>query len=228
MNTNIITLTLKQGDRTFTSPEYTKKALNRTSAWLAVVMLAAIAATGAIFLYLFQISYTVSGSMVPTLSVGEISVMRHVFGEQDLKRGDIVLFNPVTEYNQEIADFLGNGRNQYIKRLIALPGETIRIENDVIYINGEPLVEPYVVYPEKRHEAVEDQNMAEITIPDGHYFFMGDNRDNSYDSRYGVGLIPYENIERKVMFHFTSLSARILGTDNDQLFIDTVHGDPRL
>lgn len=182
-------------------------------------MLATTLVVGLAFYYLFTISYTVSGSMVPTLSVGEINVMRHVFGPSDLHRGDIVLFNPVTEYNADIADFLGNGKDHYIKRLIGLPGETIRIQDDIVYINGEPLVEPYAVYPKERTELPEDRNMEEITIPEGHYFFMGDNRDNSYDSRYGVGVIPYNNIDRKMVFHFTSLSALILGTDNDQYFI---------
>jgi len=217
--TDTVYITLKQGENTYTDSSYTKKSLNRISMKLSALMLATIAIVGLIVSSLFGITYTVSGSMVPTLAVGEISLMRNVFGEKDLKRGDIVLFNPVTEYNQEIADYLGNGKTRYIKRLIGLPGETIRIENDVVYINGEPLDEPYAVYPKNRTSAIVDRNMAEITIPEGHYFFMGDNRDNSYDSRYGVGIIPYKNIGRKVVFHFTSLSARFLGTDNSNLFI---------
>lgn len=212
-------LTLKQGDTVYNDKKFTKKDISRIRNKMLIVMLATTLVVGLAFYYLFTISYTVSGSMVPTLSVGEINVMRHVFGPGDLHRGDIVLFNPVTEYNADIADFLGNGKDHYIKRLIGLPGETIRIQDDIVYINGEPLNEPYAVYPKERTELSEDRNMEEITIPEGHYFFMGDNRDNSYDSRYGVGVIPYNNIDRKMVFHFTSLSALILGTDNDQYFI---------
>jgi len=213
-------LTLKQGNTIYDEHKYTVRGLNRIRNKLIAISLATMIVFGLLFSNIFTISHIVSGSMVPTLAVGEISFMRCVFGPGDLKRGDIVLFNPITEFNQDAADFLGNGENYYIKRLIGLPGERIRIVNDVVYINDVPLDEPYTVYPEVRTSLVEDRNMSEITIPDGYYFFMGDNRDHSYDSRYRVGIIPYENIESKVIFHFTSLGARILGTDNDKYFID--------
>ena len=90
-------LTLKQGDTVYNDKKFTKKDISRIRNKMLIVMLATTLVVGLAFYYLFTISYTVSGSMVPTLSVGEINVMRHVFGPSDLHRGDIVLFNPVTE-----------------------------------------------------------------------------------------------------------------------------------
>jgi signal peptidase I len=71
----------------------------------------------------------------------------------------------------------------FIKRVIGLPGETIEIRDNVVYIDGEPLAEPYLTDAARQSNG----DFPETRIPQGHLFMMGDNRGNSADSRYGLG-----------------------------------------
>lgn len=213
-------IVLKQGDMIYSDKKFTAADLSKLESRLSALFMTVIILICTAIYGLVRVSFVSSGSMAPTLSVGEVGVARTVLGPGDLHRGDIVLFDPKTEENAPIVDLIDPDGVPFVKRLIGLPGERIRIEDDVVYINGEPLEEPYAAYPDSRTVLSEDRNTEEFTIPDGHYFIMGDNRDHSYDSRYGVGTIPYKNIKVKMMFHFTSLAAHILGTANDQYFIN--------
>lgn len=106
-----------------------------------------------------------SGSMIPTLEVKDRLVVTRVHNPQDLKEGDIVLFK-----NDEFkGDIL-------IKRLIGLPGDKIEIKDGVVFRNGEKLKEDYVKNNEKYN--------GTFQVPNNEYFFLGDNRANSDDSRY--------------------------------------------
>jgi len=106
-----------------------------------------------------------SGSMIPTLEVKDRLLVTRVHNPKNLKEGDIVLFKN-DEFKGEIL----------IKRLIGLPGDTIEIKNGVVYRNGQELKEDYV----KNNEIYN----GSFKVPDNKYFFLGDNRANSDDSRY--------------------------------------------
>lgn len=105
-----------------------------------------------------------SKSMVPTLNVNDRLFVSRVYNPENLKRGDIVVFE-----SEELNETL-------IKRLIGLPGDKIKIEYGLVYVNGEQLIEDYI--------GENDDFNGEYEVPEGKYFFLGDNRLWSKDSRY--------------------------------------------
>jgi len=121
--------------------------------------------------------YVVSGScMQPHLYTGErviASKLSYLFGAPH--RGDIVVFR-----------FPMNPAQLYVKRIIGMPGDTVAIQSGTVFIDGRPLREPYVV--NTPHGSIGGR-----TVPAGSYFVMGDNRDESDDSRYW-GDLPRRNI----------------------------------
>ncbi|WP_243362208.1 signal peptidase I [Fundidesulfovibrio terrae] len=138
-----------------------------------------------------------SESMVETLLVGDhLLVSKFAYGVKlpftdktlvktgDPERGDVIVF----EYPE-------NRDLDYIKRIIGIPGDVIELKNNVLYRNGQKVDEPY-----KRVEANmvpgTKSTYGPITVPEGQYFVMGDNRDHSQDSRYW-GFVPREYIRGK-------------------------------
>jgi signal peptidase I len=137
----------------------------------------------------------------------------------DVKRGDIIVFRYPIDISQN-----------YVKRVIGVPGDHIHLVNKTVYLNGKPLVEPYAVhiFPEMRpyrdnfpsvpptpDEPVYQRALdmvahhvwnGDLVVPPDSYFAMGDNRDNSLDSRYW-GFVPRENIIGKPLFIFWSYDA---------------------
>jgi signal peptidase I len=118
-----------------------------------------------------------SGSMLNTLLIGDhILVNKTAYWFTQPKRGDIIVFEYPLEPDKD-----------FIKRVIAVPGDKIKMINKVVYLNGKPLNEPYTrhesdfVFPEDINPR---DNFKEITVPQGYYFVMGDNRDSSFDSRF--------------------------------------------
>jgi len=131
----------------------------------------------------------------PTLS----GLERALLPVRDIRRGDILVF----KYPEE-------PERDFIKRVIGLPGETLELRNKIVYIDGEPLDEPYVRYllPPREHPDDSDAfdlrfNYGPVTVPEGQYFMMGDNRDNSEDSRYW-GFMPREYVKGKALFIYFS------------------------
>jgi signal peptidase I len=101
-----------------------------------------------------------------------------------------------------------------VKRVVGLPGETIEIRKRDVYINGAKLNEPYAVHQDFHVYSTERwvpqdlqrrDNMEPRLIPPGHYFMMGDNRDNSADSRYW-GFVPDNNIVGRAFFIWMNFS----------------------
>lgn len=144
-----------------------KSVVKEILSWVLVFAIAFVAA----FLIKRFVIYTVevpTGSMIDTIRIGDkimTSRLSYVFG--DPKRGDVVVFT----HDPEGID------KDYIKRIIGLPGETIEGHDGKIYINGEPINEPYL-YEEMLGE------FGPYEIPEDCYFMMGDNRNNSGDCRY--------------------------------------------
>jgi signal peptidase I len=155
--------------------------------------------------FVIQAFYIPSESMVPTLEVGDrVFVSKFLFDGGDVARGDVIVFenpNPGEVPDRDVVSgflhWLGEGigfaqpeNEDFIKRVIALPGETIEIHDHAVYIDGEPLAEPYLT---KQAE----QSMADFpphTVSSGELFVMGDNRGNSADSRFGLGTVPFDKV----------------------------------
>ncbi len=141
---------------------------------------------------------------------------------QKIRRGDIIVFRwPV------------DPRQHFVKRVIGTPGDRIRLMNKRVYVNNEPLTEPYVIHINGSYIPFRDnfpngtfgweqvnttwaQQMRrfteekELIVPDGSFFVMGDNRDNSSDSRYW-GFVPQENVVGRPLVIYWSMR----GTDGD-------------
>jgi len=117
---------------------------------------------------LFFVAFVPTGSMEPTIQPGERLLVTRVHKPEKLKRNDIVVFN-----FEEAGQVL-------VKRLIGLPGDKIKIIEGVLFINGEEIDEPYIVYADKETSF----GGEEITIPEDSYLFLGDNRPGSLDGRF--------------------------------------------
>ncbi len=123
-------------------------------------------------------------SMEPTFQLGDyVVVNRLAYRAGDIERGDVVVF-PAPN-SPEI---------DYIKRVIALPGDRVAIYNGAVVVNGVTLQEPYIL-------ELQGGNYAERIVPDGYVFVMGDNRNNSDDSR-SWGFLAVENIIGKAIFRY--------------------------
>ncbi len=180
-----------------------------------------------------------SGSMYPTLKVGDfLFVSKYSYGYSrhsfpfsiplvpgrvlysEPKRGDVVVFK-----------FPKDNKTDYIKRVIGLPGDKIKLEKGIVFINGEEVKreaqDTYVIFDDISNMGTYKQyqetlpngvkynvldlsdsapldNMAETIVPENHFFMMGDNRDRSDDSRKDVGFVPRENLVGRARFLFFS------------------------
>lgn len=218
MSENTDFIILKQGDVEIQG-KYTKDSLKRVSRKLEIAASIGLIIALLLLAYVkfnFHITHTASSSMVPTLSVSDIGIYGPV-GE--VERGDIILFDPTTEWNADLPMIQAYEGSFFTKRVIGLPGERVRMEDGVVYINDEPLNEPYAAYSNNPEPyRVMMRTMDEITVPEGCYFVMGDNRDHSDDSRV-FGVIPRENITNTRIFSYPSLTGLIFGLSNDDQFI---------
>ena len=148
----------------------------------------AIAVVIALFIRHFVVElYLVDGpSMRPTLQNQErLVVNKFIYNLHDPERGDILVFQYPKDPSRD-----------FIKRVIAVPGDTIEIRDGHVYVNGELKNEPYILSTTRG-----DYPLA--TVPEGHIFVMGDNRNNSEDSRFAdVGMVPFDLIKGKAVLIF--------------------------
>ena len=186
---------------------------NRTiREWVEALIFAVVVAT-IVRTYLFAPYQIPSGSMLPTIQIGDhIFASMYSYGspvpftdikffKKPVQRGEIIIF-----------PFPRDPSVDYIKRAVGLPGEILEIRKDQVFINGEQLDEPYAYYePNERRTRLAQGLMSSspvsrfgpVTIPEGKIFAMGDNRDNSLDSRFGW-TVPKENLVGRAEFLFFS------------------------
>jgi len=122
-------------------------------------------------------SFVVVGiSMYPSFHNGQrLLVNKAVYHFHEPERGDVIIFEPLNDKNTD-----------YIKRIMALPGDTVEVKRGTVYINSSELDEPYIENPAS-------YTIDRQKIPEDNYFVLGDNRDSSNDSHKGW-LVPRENI----------------------------------
>ena len=145
-----------------------KAVVKEIWSWVFTIGIAVLAAL-VIRTFLFEPVRVDGQSMCDTLQDGEImftTKLEYWFG--DPQRGDVV-----------ICKYPGRGNTNFVKRVMGIPGDTIYILNNVVYRNGEALQEPYLT-PDRNDNGF---CMAPFELGEGEYFVMGDNRDNSHDSR---------------------------------------------
>ncbi len=182
-----------------------------------------------------------TGSMEDTLLIGDHLLVdkltysppgpfsKHLLPYTDVKRGDIIVFR----YPIDI-------RQTFVKRVVGAPGDRIRIARKQVFLNGQPLTEPYKYHKTDYFDSYRDNfpsepnvrlydpanvmlekhvQSGEVVVPPGSYFAMGDNRDSSLDSRYW-GFVPRENIIGKPWFIYWSYDAptdRLASADKEKL-----------
>lgn len=159
--------------------------------WILSIVIA-VALAFIIKAFLFDFVLVQGTSMVPTLQDGERLIINKIgyrISEPDY--GDIVVLKHADHVD-------------YVKRVIGKAGDTVEIRNRVVYRNGSALDEPYI-------NTGDYDDFSSVTVPEGSYFVLGDNRPVSLDSRYdSVGFIKRKDIIGKVFFRFWPLSR--LGT----------------
>jgi signal peptidase I len=156
--------------------------------------------------FLVQAFKIPSGSMIPTLLIGDhILVNKFIYGIKMPFTGRVII--PVKEPARNdivVFKYPRNPSQDYIKRVIGLPGDTIEIINKKIYINGNPLANDYGIFLDNRimNEGPRD-NFGPVTVPPHSLFVMGDNRDNSADSRFWR-FVDYRDIKGKAFILYWS------------------------
>ena len=179
-------------------PEEEERAVNvhkEVYEWIQCIVIALIFCV-LIFVFVARVIDVVGHSMVPTLQDGDKIVITRLTG--DYERGDIVVLRKDTFREEPI-----------VKRVIALAGQTIDIdfENGIVYVDGEALDEPYVnelTYDREDFDSYEHP----LVIPEGCVFVMGDNRNNSTDSRREtIGCVDTRYIMGKVIFRILPFSS---------------------
>jgi signal peptidase I len=162
--------------------------------------------------WVFQAFKIPTGSMEKNLLIGDHLIVnkmqfaptfsaldRALLPGRAIRRGDVIVFKFPQEPDRD-----------FVKRVIGLPGDRLELHRKVVYVNGTPLQEPYVQFLEPPssggppHTDDLREEYGPVTVPDHQYFMMGDNRDNSEDSRYW-GFMPESYVKGQALFIYFSL-----------------------
>jgi len=171
----------------------------RRIAEVPLLIVGALALAFVIKAFLVQAFYIPSGSMIPSLEVGDRVLVEKVsYRFREPQRGEVIVFQrpgaePEGGLGPAVRSFFeGLGLVQpdedidLIKRVIGLPGETVEVREGTVIIDGQPLPEAYIL-PDGR-------SFPRVAVPDDLYYLLGDNRANSDDSRYSLGMVPAEEV----------------------------------
>lgn len=145
-----------------------------------------------------------SGSMLETLQIGDhLLVNKFVYGIKIPFTHKIIIPIAEPEFQDIVVfEFPEDPSKDFIKRVIGLPGDRIEIRDKKVYRNGQPLEEEYTQHTDPLIVSRRD-NMGELTVPDGKYFVLGDNRDESYDSRFW-GFVDRNKMKGKALVIYWS------------------------
>jgi signal peptidase I len=167
---------------------------------LPVLIIIAFALALVLKTFLIQAFYIPSGSMEPTFRAGDRVLVWKAFDAPE--RGDIIVFEDphpgrrpdrgvIGGFLHWLSEGLGFARpahEDFIKRVIGLPGETVELRDGVLYVDGERIPEPYLRgRPDRR-------DFGPVTVPPDALFVLGDNRPASDDSRFGLGFVPRDKV----------------------------------
>ena len=166
-------------------------AIREIAEWYFLVFTAVLIAT-VLVLSIGMRTSVIGVSMEPGLYNGQEILINHfIYKLVSPKRGDVIVFLPNGNQNT----------HYYVKRVVGLPGETVQIQNEALYING------VLAEEDGSYDKIADAGIAEneITLGSDEYFVLGDNRNSSEDSRSGnIGPVKRENITGKAWFHMAS------------------------
>lgn len=149
------------------APQIQKSAAREVLEWI-ICIIVAVALALTFNTFVAQLIIVDGSSMVPTLHNSErMLVTRFTYRFRLPQRGEVV----VTHFTDP------DDPLNYVKRVVGLPGDTIEIKDGVLYVNDHAIDEPYILEPM-------ENSFAQVTVPDGCVYVLGDNRNNSHDSRY--------------------------------------------
>jgi signal peptidase I len=170
---------------------------------LPVLLLIAFVLAFLLRTFVLQVFYIPSSSMEPTLQIDDRMVVEKLtYLAREPQRGEIVVFEgetlvdpyagqgTVARVVRGVGQFLGvvpASARDFVKRVIGVEGDEVVIESGQVYVNGESIDEPYVVFDD-------GSDYGPVTVPEGHLFFLGDNRPNSSDSRRSLGFVPRDHV----------------------------------
>ena len=167
---------------------------------LPILFIVALAVAIVLKTFVVQAFFIPSGSMEPTLEPGDrVLVQKVVYGPD---RGDVIVFSDpqgrpgpdrgiVGGFVHWLSSTLGIERPEhedFIKRVIGLPGETVELRDGRLFVDGVRIREPYL------EGAVDTRDYGPVKVPEGALFVLGDNRLNSNDSRFGLGFVPVDKV----------------------------------
>lgn len=187
-----------------------KNKIKKKSALREYAEAAAIAIILALFIrtFVIQAFKIPSGSMIPTLLVGDhILVNKFIYGVKiPFINKTIIPVNSPGREDVIVFIYPMDKSKDFIKRVIGLPGETLEMIDTKIYIDGKPYEDKYGVFSESREQRLlipGKSNFGPVKVPNGHLFVMGDNRDNSHDSRFW-GFVPLSSVKGKALIIYWS------------------------